>query len=261
MERIRNIQLVELEILREIVKICEKHSIDYWLAYGTMLGAVRHNGFIPWDDDVDLYMRIEDYMYFESIAIKELPSDYRVESQWTDSCCGRLFAKVYKENTSVRYRAGDSLRESDLWVDIFLLVSIADDNRTERKTVYLLRRIQFLYQYHIPVSIPNRKTKLRDIIKKIINDILRTQEEACWEKIYRFGRNGSRYIVLGTLFYRGVPYIKIKTGMFSKALFSECRGYQFEDMRVFGVKDYNSYLTQIYGDWRTPVDYGGHAVL
>ena len=66
--KLREIQLCELEILKEVVRICEKHDIDYWLAYGTMLGAVRHEGFITWDDYLDIYMRIEDFKKFDKIC-------------------------------------------------------------------------------------------------------------------------------------------------------------------------------------------------
>ena len=64
MKVIRDVQLVELEILLEYHKYCVKHNLRYSLAFGTMLGAIRHNGFIPWDDDVDILMPREDYEKF-----------------------------------------------------------------------------------------------------------------------------------------------------------------------------------------------------
>ena len=69
---IRDAQIIMLNILKEIDKICKKHNLIYFLDGGTLLGAVRHKGFIPWDDDVDIGMRKEDYRKFLKIAQKEL---------------------------------------------------------------------------------------------------------------------------------------------------------------------------------------------
>ena len=70
---LRKMQIRILEIMVEIDKLCRKHDIKYWLDGGTLLGAVRHGGFIPWDDDLDICMMQEDYEKFIEIAPKELP--------------------------------------------------------------------------------------------------------------------------------------------------------------------------------------------
>ena len=72
-QNLRACQLKQLAILEEINKICKRHKIEYWLDGGTLLGAVRHDGFIPWDDDIDIGMSLEDEKRFEEIAPKELP--------------------------------------------------------------------------------------------------------------------------------------------------------------------------------------------
>src|SRR5262249_11940290 len=70
--QLRALQLVELDILREFVRLCEAHGLRYYLAYGTLLGAVRHRGFIPWDDDVDVTMPRDDYDRFADVCVSEL---------------------------------------------------------------------------------------------------------------------------------------------------------------------------------------------
>lgn len=71
-QNLRACQLKQLSILEEIDRICKKHKIDYWLDGGSLLGAVRHKGFIPWDDDIDIAMRLEDMRRFIKIAPQEL---------------------------------------------------------------------------------------------------------------------------------------------------------------------------------------------
>jgi len=65
---LREAQLIMLEILVEVDAICQKYNLRYWLDSGTLLGAVRHQGFIPWDDDIDLSMPVEDYLKFQQIV-------------------------------------------------------------------------------------------------------------------------------------------------------------------------------------------------
>ena len=72
-QNLRTCQLKQLAILEEIDKICKRHHIEYWVDGGTLLGAVRHGGFIPWDDDIDIAMYLEDEKRFEEVAPKELP--------------------------------------------------------------------------------------------------------------------------------------------------------------------------------------------
>ena len=70
----------ELEILVEIDKICEKHKLRYFIDYGNLLGAIRHKGFIPWDDDIDIMMMRKDYEIFAEVADAELPEELSFRS-------------------------------------------------------------------------------------------------------------------------------------------------------------------------------------
>lgn len=74
----------EMEVLREVSEVCERHGLQWYCAYGTLLGAVRHQGFIPWDDDMDIWMIREDYNKFLEVAQEELPEGYSVEGPTTE---------------------------------------------------------------------------------------------------------------------------------------------------------------------------------
>ena len=76
METFRALQLTQLQILKELDHICKKNSITYYLAWGSLLGAVRHQGFIPWDDDIDVCMSIEDMFRFEKACKRDLGEEF-----------------------------------------------------------------------------------------------------------------------------------------------------------------------------------------
>ena len=123
-ENLRSCQLRQLEILTEIDRICRKHGIDYWLDGGSLLGAVRHGGFIPWDDDVDIAMRQEDLQRFLRIAPFELPPSLFLQTQASDPSNNKPIVKV-RDLNSFFVETGDDFSldyQKGLYVDIFPFV-------------------------------------------------------------------------------------------------------------------------------------------
>lgn len=99
-EIMRRVQLIELEMLREFDRICRKHDLKYTLCFGTLIGAVRHGGFIPWDDDVDICMLYEDYMKFMELAPSEMDTEkFFLRTQETDKDCNLSFMQIKRNNT------------------------------------------------------------------------------------------------------------------------------------------------------------------
>ena len=119
--QLRNIQEKELHILCAIHDICRRHGIDYWLDGGTLLGAVRHKGFIPWDDDIDIAMRKEDFPKFAEYAAKELPEGLFLQTPQTDASCRLPLIKVRDTNSFIVEYGDDFTRpyQKGLFVDIF----------------------------------------------------------------------------------------------------------------------------------------------
>lgn len=117
---LRKVQLIQLEILKKIKNICEKHELTYWLDSGTLLGAVRHKGFIPWDDDLDIGMFRDDYEKFLQIAPLEFGDFYHLQHWESDSCYGLSFAKVRKAGTVyIETKSQKSSAENGIYVDVF----------------------------------------------------------------------------------------------------------------------------------------------
>ena len=118
---LRRCQQKELDILREIDAICRRHDIPYWLDGGTLLGAVRHGGFIPWDDDIDIAMPLADIDRFCRVAASELPGELFLQTRTTDPDVVAPVVKV-RDRSSLLVEPGDNFARGyakGLYVDIF----------------------------------------------------------------------------------------------------------------------------------------------
>ena len=121
---LRSCQLKQLELLKQFVRICRKHQLDYWIDFGTLLGAVRHKGFIPWDDDIDVSMLSKDYKKLLEVAQAELPEGFFLQTKETDLSYFQNFAKLM-DLKSLFLSAGDDLSlpyQKGIYIDIFEFV-------------------------------------------------------------------------------------------------------------------------------------------
>lgn len=123
---LRQEQLRMLDLLNEVDRICKKYNIRYWLSSGTLLGAVRHKGFIPWDDDLDVEMFEEDYDKLMKVLPDELPENLALQCHETDPNYFFPYAKLRDRNSYLeefciydRY-----FKEQGIFIDIFPLVKI-----------------------------------------------------------------------------------------------------------------------------------------
>lgn len=116
---LRKVQLVQLEIAKEIARICEENKINYYLIGGTLLGAIRHKGFIPWDDDLDIGMIRSDYEKFMQIAPKCLDDKYALIDWKSDLNYPHPMGKIIKKGTIYRESKRNDNGNQGIWVDIF----------------------------------------------------------------------------------------------------------------------------------------------
>lgn len=130
-EQLRQAQLL---ITNEIKRVCELHNIHFFLDCGTLIGAVRHDGFIPWDDDIDLGMLREDYEKFLDIAPKELRSDFFIDNYSTNQTYALVFSKVRLRGTKyIEAKGNAAAKHNEVFVDIFPYYEISDDERERKK--------------------------------------------------------------------------------------------------------------------------------
>lgn len=117
---LRKLQLRMLDILIAVTDICDRHGIRYWLSGGTLLGAVRHGGFIPWDDDIDIELLLPDYNKLLKLLSKELPDNLYLQTP-AENGYRLLFSKVRDRFSVVRAEEEDNARykEKGIFIDIF----------------------------------------------------------------------------------------------------------------------------------------------
>ena len=148
-DTLRRLQLAELGILKDIDRVCREQGITYWLDSGSVLGARRHGGFIPWDDDIDVGMPRDDYERFLEVAPAALGERYRVSDPRTNEHQAALFAKVML--TGTRF-ATDETEEAGfdqgIFVDVFPYDAVCSDAaaaKRQRRSCMLWQSLSYLY--------------------------------------------------------------------------------------------------------------------
>lgn len=149
-ETLRKLQLVELEVLLAIDAVCKEHGITYFLDSGTALGAKRHGGFIPWDDDIDIGMPRKDYDRFLEVAPAALGDGFMVANPASDGRLAGLFAKVWKSGT--KFFTDETLDagiDQGVFVDVFPYDRVASDAAARNTQLRACLKWQSLsYLYH-----------------------------------------------------------------------------------------------------------------
>ena len=148
-EALHKLQAEELDVLLAISELCEKNDITWFLISGTALGAARHQGFIPWDDDIDIGMLREDYDRFLELAASGLPAGYSLHTAENTKGFAALFAKVYRDGTVFQTaETREAGCEQGIFVDIFPFDRVPRDEQEclrVRKKAAFWQRASYLY--------------------------------------------------------------------------------------------------------------------
>ena len=152
---LRQAQLIMLNMLIEFDAICKRHNLQYWLDSGTLLGAVRHQGFIPWDDDIDLSMPLEDYHKFLEIAQSELPDDIFLQTSQTDKDFKFDYIKLRSNKASIvefHEKEREVAYHQGVFVDIFPMLAIenSESSKQEYDTTFEAIRAVSAVSLHTP---------------------------------------------------------------------------------------------------------------
>lgn len=237
---------IQLQLLDTIDRICKENSLQYYLAYGTLLGAVRHKGYIPWDDDIDVMMPRSDYETFCKLVKASLVELNDWMMLLDDESQGYFYPITKLVHKGTIAKAEDSLVEHGIWVDIFPVDNIPD-NLNKRKR--FIKNNQLLRAFIISMTTDFSCDTLgkKGLIKKILNRIARIIGR---ERVYSFYKsymqkysNESCEDVASLYGAYGAREAISKADLFIPA------DYEFEGKKYIGPKNADLYLSKLYGNY------------
>lgn len=227
---LRKAQLRMLDILVEVDKICRKHNIEYFLDSGTLLGAVRHGGFIPWDDDLDIAIKSEDLPRLRKALIKELPANLCYQDRTNDWNYHMTIAKVRDKRSIFNDPYSKRMKERGIYIDIFLVEPIV--------SLWLKDKIDYIYIRSIR-GIHNYSDRL---IEKILGYIcylpavIAVQISRGLAKLFNANKFGRAYG------FKSVMYI-------NKDILFPVSEITFEGHTFMAPNNIDAFLKNLYGDY------------
>ena len=224
---------IQLEMLDEIDAFCRKHDIKYSIAFGTLLGAIRHKGFIPWDDDVDIMMPLPDLLKFKQLFKSENLTYVDVD---TDTRYGYAFSRI-AHNKSYN-KDGLISKSYGVCIDVYVMIGIPQITDSFFENLYPL--------FNKRINAIHWKSKLIKLfpIKTIpfYSKIQRDYRNYLFEKSIPYSKASMFYIIAGPL--------KLREKMiYDKDVFTNIIDIQFEDRVYKAISDWDYFLTLRYGDY------------
>ena len=241
----KELREVQISILVAVDKFCRENNIRYSLACGTLLGAVRHGGYIPWDDDIDIYMPRADYEKFEQLFPRHYEKRYELGSLKRDDSWCLPFGKIYDNRTTVVEKRSKA-KTPGVNIDVFPIDEVPDDkeefqlyNRKRKSLILDLRHSQM------------RFSKLNTFKKNC--GVLVYSAKFLFKSPRRIAERCDKYAQI----YNGRGcHLLFETSMgmtvkepFEKELFDDITDITFENQLFLGFKNYDSYLTHTFGDY------------
>lgn len=255
LSHLSDLQKAELNVFKAFIKVCNDNGFKYYITGGSLLGAVRHKGFIPWDDDIDIVMTRKDYEKFKLIASKELPENMYLSNFDTPGHIW-LVPRIIDKNTSFYLNNATEKKEIGAWIDILIIDGIPNPGirKNIMKFFYLVGRMLFQFSNFSTAVNLHRKgrpwyeyaaIKFAQIshVEKMLNPkaMGHFYDWVCsW---YDLDKCNYGAPLSGAMQFREVV---------PKVWFGEGKDYPFEDIIVKGVDKAHEYLTYIYGDYMTP---------
>ena len=252
-DELKEIQSIELKCLKSIVEICAKIGVEYFLIGGSALGAVRHDGYIPWDDDIDIGMTREHYRRFLKDAPALLPAKYHLQTPYSDKHCPYFYSKVRIEGTIfMEYCNRNINMHHGVYVDIFPFDNVPDD---ETLNLQQFNNVQSLFRKFTLRQIPDvseapksMQAYLKFIIRRCTYCIAKLAYPRKWlikkteEELTKYNHSETKAIACLNFPVRKTEYI-MKSNLYPLKL------HKFEDTEFYIPNNYHVYLSTHYGDY------------
>jgi lipopolysaccharide cholinephosphotransferase len=240
------------DIMKVILKFMEKEGTEYYMLGGTLLGAVRHKGFIPWDDDIDIGIPRGEYERFLSDIKRELPDYMAVRTYKNSRNHHYYFSRIVDKRYKVKRTGSEVDRLEEVWVDIFPLDGMP--NRFIERQIHKAKLLASRVMYHVATfDKVNLKRPNRPYYEKVLIRLI---------KFFHLGKRGNMYFWLNTIdrLLKKYPYSKsdwcinfmgqyMFREMFPKEYYGNGRLYDFEECRMMGPENAHAVLSKQYGDY------------
>lgn len=237
-----------LNILKYIDEICRKNKISYFIGFGTLIGAIRHKGFIPWDDDIDVCMFREDYKKF--IKIMEKQNKYQLICPETDDCYYWTFARVSDKSTKLVLKGLPEVNNLGVFVDVFPIDNAPPSSEVNEWLEYYIK-IDKKVKRTVPHSRKYKNQNIKTILSRVKNYPFRLiyceknfkkYREELIAHITKYNNSESKKCIISS-----TPY-NIKA-IFNKKDFLSTIEMEFEGIKVLAPIGYDNILKQLYGDY------------
>ncbi len=245
---------VELDMLEIFKNICNKYDINYSLNGGTLLGAIRHKGFIPWDDDIDIMMLRNDYEKFLQVAEKELSEPYFLQYYKSEKGYYYGHAQIRNSNTTA-FIKNDIFNNFNhgIFIDIFPLDNVPDNVKERKKFLKKISKFKKILSFY---TVRQSTNLLKVLIKKVVFGLY-WKVNNIDNKLKKFEEKCQKYNNISTEECGAIGFIQngIK---YKNEWFYNYIEVEFEYLNVKIIKDYDSFLTRQYGDYmRIPKNKNG----
>ncbi len=240
---------IMLNVLGDVADFCDKHNIVYYLAYGTLIGAIRHKGFIPWDDDIDIMMPRPDYERFVELYHKK--GNLGISSPLVDKECVFIYTKVYDPRT-VKYEEGinyDMFSPIGIDIDVFPLDGMPSDSESARYKKDACRNSVMCNLLERAISRPSKPGTIKGKISTaLVNPVCRLLgKEFFMKRILRFAKKYSWDD--SSLVHVVFPNEDSMNERYDKSLFLEREIVVFEGHEFWAPAGFDSILRMYYGDY------------
>lgn len=245
---LRELQMLQLDVMKEIHKQCVANGIEYYLIAGSLLGAIRHGGFIPWDDDIDIAMMRPHYEKFKALFSKLFDTDkYFLQSYDTDAAFQPALMRVCIKGTYVDVKSQEHLKHcKNTYIDIFPLDNVPDDVSLRVKHAKNLKRIDDVMFAKLYRVYPTNGCAMR-LMKKIVSKMLcvvplKSLQSKRENEMRRY-QDVDTECVCSTVSKYGY-----NRQIMPREIYGTPTTVQFEDTQFMCPKQYLRYLSSLYGD-------------
>ncbi len=237
----------ELELLEKFCEVCKKHSLPFHLSGGSLLGAIRHSGFIPWDDDIDIMMLRKDYDKLCKIAPVEFCEPYFFQTHYTDIGYNRAHAQIRKSGTTAILKSEENCFcfHQGIFIDVFPMDNIPDDTRALQKMQKKIGFCRKLLGLTADYAANEPKSTAKNIANKVLSALLKPDKiYAALERASRaYNHKKTRRVAPISAF----PYIDKM--FFPAECYDKIEWVPFENTQAPIPAGYDELLTIQYGDY------------